>query len=95
MKTINIMKTGIELINEERIEQIEKHQVTISKDILNNPNGELMTAARLLLYPYATASEPPNNWDKIIWNRMRNKTVRQRLIIAGALIAAELDRLQS
>jgi len=89
------MKTGIELITEERIEQVEKHKRTITKDILNNPNGELMAAARLLLYPDATASQAPNNWDKIIWNRMRNKTVRQRLIIAGALIAAELDRLQS
>ena len=40
----------------------------------------------------------PSDWDSRkggLWNKMMNKTYEQRLIIAGALIAAEIDRLQN
>ena len=36
----------------------------------------------------------PQDWDKEIWHKMLNKPYKERLIIAGALIAAEIDRLQ-
>ena len=35
------------------------------------------------------------NWDEDLWQKMCNKSYKDRLIIAGALIAAEIDRLQS
>lgn len=37
----------------------------------------------------------PENWDKAIFDKMISKPWKQRLIIAGALIAAEIDRIQN
>lgn len=37
---------------------------------------------------------PPSFWDKALWKRMIEKPEKERLIIAGALIAAEIDRIQ-
>ncbi len=36
----------------------------------------------------------PKEWDKTITEKMLNKNYKQRLVIAGALIAAEIDRLE-
>lgn len=37
----------------------------------------------------------PKGWSEDVWQRMCNKSKKERLIIAGALIAAEIDRLQA
>jgi len=37
----------------------------------------------------------PKGWDHKIWEKMCHKNYKKRLIIAGALIAAEIDRLNS
>lgn len=107
------MKTGIELIAQERQEQIEKHGRTIEKDVeynhgkytdhngeqINNP--QLTAAARWLIHDdvmkYWVDQElfRPFGWDRGIWSKMINKTYKERLIISGALIAAEIDRLQN
>ena len=42
------MKTGIELIAEERQEQIEKHGRSIERDVKENDNYQLSNAAGLL-----------------------------------------------
>lgn len=96
------MKTGIELIAEERQEQIKKHGRTIESDVAINPNGELCWAASLLLRTDDQVSPMDllaptklKNWDQEILKRMDAKRYEQRLIIAGALIAAEIDRLQA
>lgn len=89
------MKTGIELIIEERKEQVQKHHRSISEDVILNDKKQLSTAARRLLYPDTTCSETPYNWNKESWTKIRNKTYKERLIIAGALIAAEIDRLNN
>ncbi len=39
------------------------------------------------------ATPIPAGWDKQIWEHMLKKKHKQRLIIAGALIAAEIDRI--
>lgn len=94
------MKSGIELIAQERQEQIEKHGRTIELDVRNNNHYQLSEAAGLLSTPDMGADlavEPdeccPVDWDLSIWKKMCEKSYEQRLIIAGALIAAELDRL--
>ena len=97
------MKTGIELITIERQEQIEKHGRTIEKDVLENTTEELSFGAALLCCPDPTAMgfDPasgegrPEKWDKPIWIKMMSKPYKDRLVIAGALIAAELDRLRN
>ena len=43
------MKTGIELIAEERREQIEKHGRTLENDFVINDVGQLAHAAEMLL----------------------------------------------
>lgn len=90
------MKTGIELIAEERKEQIEKHGRTIENDVQQNGSYQLsIGASKLLAYPAECNNYqlPPNGWDIDVYTKMRNKPYKERLIIAGALIAAELDRL--
>jgi len=94
------MKTGIELITEERLEQIEKHGRSISEDVMNNSEFQLLQAANALTYfefssEVATNAYRPYGWNLEIWRRMCNKKYKERLIIAGALIAAEIDRLQN
>lgn len=96
------MKTGIELIAEERQEQITKHGRTIKSDVRANNSEELATAAHALLgiYPDAeeadrTIGEFPAGWNNAICKKMANKPYKERLIIAGALIAAEIDRLNA
>ena len=89
------MKTGIELIAAERQEQIEKHERSIDRDVKENPNRELRDGALVLLYDHPSNLHIPNGWNRPIMYKMINKSYRERLIIAGALIAAEIDRLQS
>lgn len=90
------MKTGLEQISLERWEQQFKHKRTIEIDFKNNKNNELSVAAsKLLSYPpFPNLEMPPLGWDKEIWDKMKNKPYKDRLVIAGALIAAEIDRLQ-
>lgn len=94
------MKTGIELIAEERQEQIEKHSISIEHDFIYNSGFEkpLSKAASALTLEHrntiASILMRPKGWDDEIWLKMMNKSYKERLIIAGALIAAEIDRLQ-
>jgi len=84
------MKPGIELIAEERAEQIEKHGRTVEKDVELNVNGQLMDAVEELIvlpknfYGFNT----PTNWNKNLFTKMMIKPYKDRLVIAGALIAA-------
>ncbi len=93
------MKTGIELIAIERQEQIEKHGRTIQNDVRLNEDKQLVWGAIQLFsreFGYATdPDDKPEGWDILIWEKMQSKSYKERLIIAGALIAAEIDRLQN
>lgn len=96
----NPEKTGIELIAEERKEQIEKHGRTVGKDVEFNHQFQLSHAAAYLCaedgLELSKDSEDscPDEWSLDLWDKMMNKPYKERLIIAGALIAAEIDRLQ-
>jgi len=92
------MKTGIELIAIERKEQLSKHGRSIDYDANKNSNGEMRYAAKYLLAlnNYKPVSEWPSKWDLGYKNYLdTHKTDIEKLVIAGALIAAEIDRLQS
>lgn len=94
--------TGIELIAKERQEQIEKHGRSIKLDAYNNDAGQMLWMANWLIqagnfsedaaHKVAT-SECPYDWNESIIFKMMIKPHKERLIIAGALIAAEIDRL--
>jgi hypothetical protein len=94
------MRTGIELIAEERQEQIKKHGFTIEydKNLYSDENShrvhsDLAYAALHSLWPNGTFY--PSGWNEWFKDKISKKTYKERLIIAGALIAAEIDRLQT
>ncbi len=80
------MKSGIKLITEERRRQVESEGWSRAHDD-SHGNGELVEAAVC----YAVGNSDRWPWDKYWWKpsgRVRD------LVKAGALIAAEIDRLQ-
>ena len=90
--------TGIELIAKERKEQLEKHGISVKNDAQFN---SMMQFNGLCALPIATIGliddsfqHVPMHWDKKRLDKMRKKQYKERLIIAGAFIAAELDRIQ-
>ena len=93
------MKTGIELIAEERQEQITKHYRTVDRDVEENDSDNEIGCSPLILGAIAIIraedSEAPARWDLTIVQRMVDKPYKERLVIAGALIAAEIDRINS
>ena len=91
------MKTGIELITDERQKQINKHGKDAKHDSLHNNFRQLNDAAIMLLDGYHSQDEEnsePFQWDPESWYELSTKDRKDRLIIAGALIAAEIDRIQ-
>ena len=90
-------KTGIELITEERKEQIEKHGYTIENDIKTNSDNYQLTyvAQALCRKEMHIITATPKGWDYRLFSKMIEKPYKERLIIAGALIAAEIDRIQN
>jgi len=91
------MKTGIELIADERQKQIDKHGFT-GEHHANHPEwyeeNQLTEAATELLKIYPKSENLPLNWDADWWADLCNRHLLTRFQIAGALIAAEIDRLQ-
>jgi hypothetical protein len=63
------MKTGIELIAEERREQIEKHGRTIELDVVLNTNQQLSDAAAMLCY--GDEINYPDDWDELLIDLFR------------------------
>lgn len=83
------MKTGIELIAQERFEQIEKHGFSVENDEFYSQN-ELLKAALFCINP--DVFEWPFYWQEKFRDKILNKSDEERLTVAGAFIAAEIDR---
>lgn len=97
----NIKLTGIELIAKERQEQIEKHGFDAVNDSEYNNESLLMAAVTYALpdkeRSYSLVNmEVPESWPfhDMYWKPSPNNRVKE-LIKAGALIAAEIDRLNA
>ncbi len=98
--TITGGETGSDLISKERIRQASKEGYTLNHDS-HHVNGELVDAAVLYARPDLSgmtlhSGEPPIDWpwEKEFDKREKHSRIRQ-LTIAGALIAAEIDRLRA
>ena len=91
------MRVGIDLIAEERWEQVYKHGYDLDHDAMHE-SGELRKYAALLLVQGSDAKiieqdeELEDEWDLI---RATADDDIHRLKVAGALIAAEIDRVNS
>lgn len=83
------MKSGIELIAQERQEQVEKHGYTKERDALYT-NGELLRAADFCTNPREGVW--PLNWSTMPKYRIIEKSKVGQLICAGAFYMAEQDR---
>jgi len=88
-------KSGVDKIAEERSEQQEKHGFSIEFDVDFNKNESLTIAAQGILYRgiYNRLAACPPKWDKERWDKMCHKSYAERLVLAGAWIAAEIDRV--
>lgn len=92
MGMTKMKKTGAELIAQERLEQIHKHGFDETSD--EYEMGELIGAALFALDPFEDFEDKwPYGWHEHFKQKIINKTRTERLIVAGALIAAEIDRL--
>ena len=83
------MKTGIELMAQERKEQTEKHGFDQKHDSLHKDYSLLDAAIYLLT---GDAGYFPTTWGYDWKKRFDKKAEIDCLVIAGALIAAEIDR---
>ncbi len=88
---------GASLIAKERHEkQIKKHGFT-GKHHAEHPEwydkGQLIEAAHTLSVPVIKSCLVPLNWDAEWFKNMCDRDHEERLVISGALIAAEIDRL--
>jgi len=96
-------QTGIELIAQERKEQIEKHGISVEEDVEVNVSDELRLAAHTLTSVRSKITVDgdlirpfnPWPWKEYAWVKICKKSYKDRLVVAGALIAAEIDRLQA
>lgn len=92
---------GIELIAKEREEQIKKHGRTVEQDVKYNNYNQLSIFASTLCsvetenIDLENVDFVPQDWANYQAEYMLKKTYKERLIIAGALICAEIDRLKA
>jgi hypothetical protein len=91
------MKSGIELIAEERKRQVTQEGFTNKSDDVY-VNGELSAAASAYAHPvyfeHSGGTAPIQwQWNPKSWKPSPNNRVKE-LIKAGALIVAEIDRIQ-
>lgn len=87
--------TGIQLVAKERKKQLKKY--SIESDKQTNKGMQLLAAAIVLTHqrmtPEYASGLTPTGWDKEGWKKMCHKPHKEKLIIAAAFIAAELDRI--
>ena len=83
---------GVELIAAERKRQIEQEGFSAEKDD-RYTKKQLQSAAICYLVPVLKELVWPQDWSLLWWKPTPNDRIRE-LIKAGALIAAEIDRLQ-
>lgn len=86
--------TGVDLILKERNEQIKKHKFDVKHDLKVNKSGQIEKAVVKLIgnKPMGRTS-PPHRWGNEGWVKILKKPLKEKLIIAGALIAARIDMI--
>jgi len=82
---------GIEKIIVERINQLDKHGYTVESD-LKYVDGQLNSIASALIT--GNPLHWPRDWDFELYKKWIEEPRQNQLAIAGAFVAAEIDRLQ-
>lgn len=89
-ETFTYTSAGSNMIAQERWEQIHKHGWDEKNDA-DYGKGELLQAAIFAMHPALDGW--PQGWDKHFEEKIRSKSRVDQLKVAGAFIAAEIDRL--
>lgn len=97
------MKTGLLMIEQERLRQITREGFSLEHDLQTSAPGQLAMAAACYAAPeaiYAFRADAsgstecvdawPPGWN-LAWDKRKKHDRIKQLVIAGALIAAELD----
>jgi hypothetical protein len=84
-------ETGFESIAKERIEQVKKHRYDLHTD-RTYEKGELIKIAQYCLT--LDSKFWPRSWISQFRNKIKSKSLEERYVIAGAFLAAEVDRLR-
>lgn len=93
--------SGIGKMFAERMEQLVLHGISVQQDAQYNTDKQLIVAAHILSGRESLDKESneeidalrPEDWNLVRWRHMCKKPYPDRIIIAGALLAAEYDRL--
>lgn len=85
----DILKTGGELIMEERERQVLEHSHFIASDAIKYRSGELVQLALALIHNNIEFA--PADFDRDQVKRWLDLEATERLILAGAFIAAQID----
>ncbi len=89
------MKTGIDLIKQERYEQIYKHGFSLERDAEYYKNKELVQAAAYCLMLAGFIKKNvfwPEGWDMSYEHKILAKDAIGQMVVAGALYMAENER---
>lgn len=100
-----VNKSGAELIAEERLEQIEKHGYTVESD-QKYTDKQLLALAFFCIFAadkegeftsVALKADMIKEWgfEAEFFDKISSKTAIEKLAIAGAFIAAEIDRINA
>ena len=86
--------TGADLILAERKRQISKHKFDVKHDLKVNKGGQIEKAVIKLIDGNAAGRKvAPHRWSPEGWVKMFKKPLKEKLIVAGALIAARIDMI--
>jgi len=85
------LTSGVVDILKERSEQIHKHNHTLKSDA-KYTKGELQQVAIAIIA--MDINLYPKDWNQVHWDKIAKKPRTEQLAIAGAFLAAEIDRLK-
>lgn len=90
-------ETGLSLVVSERLRVLQNINRGRANDLWLYQDKQLVRVAKDILYlskkPSLMSFLNPCNWDKKTWDKMIHSSYKRRLVIAGQLIVAELDRI--
>jgi len=86
--------SGIEEIAKEQL--IQKQLVEqIEQNLIEKTQGDEIRLTAMKMISEKNLHPAPYGWDATVWEELYNKTMLERLIIAGTLIANEIDKIKA
>lgn len=88
----------------QKLAKIRRGQIkkgfTVDHDINNNRDGQLTSAARMLMTPQwdrdnirRAINNAPPHWNRDVWEGLMNKPYAERLLVAASFLVAQYDKI--